>query len=158
LVAAAIVELLAARWIMYACVGATLDVRQVPAARWATHDIEFHFDTNTVRVGDLRLSACEMRQVEDTAKDQLTAEASTSKRGPKPGTVNRIAQQREALARRLLRTQRGQFKAEHNSETLDRFLGKNPNSKFPGGGSDEYRRDQVLRAMSKMKREGKENS
>jgi hypothetical protein len=54
LVAAAIEELRAGRWIMYHCVGASLEVRPVPAAIWATPGIKFHFDANMVLIGDLR--------------------------------------------------------------------------------------------------------
>jgi hypothetical protein len=63
-----------------------------------------------------------------------------------------ITQQRRKLAQQLLLMQCEQYKDERNSRTIDRFLSANKDFKLPGGGSDDYRRDQMIREMSKLKR------
>jgi hypothetical protein len=71
--------------------------------------------------------------------------------GPRPGETDVLRQQRAQLARRLRRMQRGRYKEERNYQTLDRFLKANQDFKLPGGGSEDYRREQILRELSKMK-------
>jgi hypothetical protein len=80
------------------------------------------------------------------------------RRGPRPGENNSIERQREQLARRLLRMQRGQYREERNSQTLDRFLKAKKDFKLPGGGDEDYRRTEIIRTMSKIKRKTKDNS
>jgi hypothetical protein len=72
--------------------------------------------------------------------------------GPKPGETDVIRQQRRALIARLVRTRRGKFKDELNRQTLDRFLDANKNEKLPGGGSETYRRNELLRVWRELER------
>jgi hypothetical protein len=88
----------------------------------------------------------------ETATSTVTDPVTVRKRpGPKPGKTDVIRQQRLKLIARLRRMQRGKFKDEPNSQTLDRFLGDNTGYKLPGRGVESHNREQLLRDWGNVK-------
>jgi hypothetical protein len=107
--------------------------------------------TEVMGTGQLPLPLLGEDPERETASTVTDPVATRKRPGPRPGESDVIRQQRRKLITQLRRLQRGNYKNESNSQTLDRFLGANKGYKLPGAGDEKYRREQLLREWGKLK-------